>query len=352
MEHDSMERYLLEMLDRLGEQRKNKILAWAILISVSVAALYFFFHRNELRSVLLIMRSSKPMDTSTWTPEGVFWTLLILGPFALALLIPLIVFVRWVITSALARGKPVTPNTTFGSAHYGSLSEAEAAGLIGPASFDASLQSYVSLGIPLFPNRQYTKLEPYQPKQGGSAMMLNEAQQERHLLIVAPTGKGKTSSIILPALFFERGHRSIIITDPKGELIRIAGGALLDNHTVYQFAPTKARYSTCYNPLAHIYSMEDAEEFAQCLIANTGVSSELFWNNARRLLLTACTLHLVETQQDPPLSALVDLLCDTPLDTLQDTLQKRPPSLPVRLQEPFSPALLATNALPVLSWLS
>jgi type IV secretion system protein VirD4 len=156
---------------------------------------------------------------------------------------------------------------------------------------------------------------------------LSERQQESHVLLVAPTGKGKTSGIIIPALLGEFGSRSLFINDTKGELIGKTIGALAEHHSCFVFAPTHPNHSQYYNPLAHVHTMEDAEDFAESIVFNTGVSNEPFWNAAAKLLLTATILHLVETEQNPPLSRLADILCRASIPEVKALLITSPSAL-------------------------
>ena len=61
-------------------------------------------------------------------------------------------------------------------------------------------------------------------------LALPEHEQYEHLLLVAPTGAGKTSGVILPNLLAEPGTRSLVITDPKRELLRKTVPALLHRY--------------------------------------------------------------------------------------------------------------------------
>src|SRR5579883_400844 len=116
---------------------------------------------------------------------------------------------------------------------------------------------------------------------------LTDKQQESHVLLVAPTGKGKTTSIIIPGILQEDGHRSLFINDIKRELISKCLGALqAKGYACYILSPTRQE-SHRYNPLMHVSSMEDAESLADCIVSNTGSALEPFWNNAAKLLITA-----------------------------------------------------------------
>jgi len=146
-----------------------------------------------------------------------------------------------------------------------------------------------------------------------------EAEHYEHLLLDAPNGAGKTSGFIIPNLLGETGGRTIIVADPKRELLKKTAPHLW---TIYPggrvwvldfYDPT---ISHGYNPLAWVRDMRTADLFARTWVKNTGTSgSEPFWDNAATTLIAAGALHLVRVAAGagagpPPLADLQDLLCN------------------------------------------
>jgi len=163
------------------------------------------------------------------------------------------------------------------------------------------------------------------------SMSLSDKQQESHVFICAPSGKGKTASIIIPGLLREDGHKSLFINDIKRELInRCLGTLQTKGYTCYVLSPTRPQESHRYNPLCHVSSMEDAEDLAACIVDNTGTSVEPFWNNSAKLLLTATILHLRASNPKAPLSEVTEILCGNIEDIMQIIMK--------------SPSRLARNA--------
>ncbi len=164
---------------------------------------------------------------------------------------------------------------------------------------------------------------------GRRLVALPERDQYEHLLLVAPTGAGKTSGVILPNLLAEPGTRSLVITDPKRELLRKSTPALLTRYSrerVWTLDFLDPTLSRGYNPLAYVTDAATADLFAQTWVRNTGESKDAFWSNAARTLIGAAALHLVATEPEitPPLIALVDLLCGNPAETVSATLADSP----------------------------
>lgn len=164
---------------------------------------------------------------------------------------------------------------------------------------------------------------------GRHAVAIPEEDQYQHLLLVAPTGAGKTSGLILPNLLREPGTRSLVITDPKRELLRLTSPylrATYGDDRVLAFDFLDPSLSTGYNPLAAVIDAASADLFAQTWVRNTGTSKEPFWDNAARTLIGAAALHLVKDEESvvPPLAALVDFLCGQPAEAVTEALAESP----------------------------
>lgn len=138
---------------------------------------------------------------------------------------------------------------------------------------------------------------------------LNEEIQHAHVLFVAPTGSGKTRLLIVPNLLREEGKRSLFVADLKdNKLYTLTAGAVARYYDLRVFAPLRPRLSHGYNPLAHIHTVADAQDFADCWVNNTGLSKEEFWLTSSKLLITAVVLHLRHTEPDAPFSRLADIV--------------------------------------------
>jgi Type IV secretory pathway, VirD4 components len=137
---------------------------------------------------------------------------------------------------------------------------------------------------------------------------LTEKQQTQNILLTAPVGAGKTSSVIVPCILHEseKGSKSMFISDVKGELFRITAGAVARTHKIVLFSPSTLQGG--YNPLAFVRNLEDAQELARCWIDNTGHSQEEFWNNVAQKILVATIMHLRRTEPLAPFSKIYDIL--------------------------------------------
>lgn len=187
---------------------------------------------------------------------------------------------------------------TFGDAHFASAREIREGGFVaGPGSLIIGESNRLIVGIP-------------------------EERQREHILLVATTGGGKSTGIIIPGLLQETGQRGILVNDTKGELYQKTAGALSRYMYTSIFSPARPGQSIHYNPLDHISSMEDAEDLATAWTENTGLSREEYYNQVAKLLITAAVLHIVDTEPGAPFSRLADLLSSLQFDQVRQILTK------------------------------
>lgn len=239
---------------------------------------------------------------------------------------PLAQYYQWIMLGALAvmyciisYDLKTRHRTTHGSAHHAGRKEAK--------------KYYAPRQTPTLkrPGRALAPFTGAGPRQvfrlllgrhKGHDVALDEQHQYQHLLLTAPTGAGKSARFFIPNLLRETGTRSLFIADLKNELYKITAGWLSQSMQIWLFAPTQPAISGGYNPLAHIHGVEDAQDFAETWVLNTGTSSkESFWDTNSKLLISAMALHLVETEPAPPLSRLADMLTTQSYEEIRDTLQ-------------------------------
>jgi type IV secretory pathway TraG/TraD family ATPase VirD4 len=93
----------------------------------------------------------------------------------------------------------------------------------------------------------------------GKSKRLSLEESFKHLLVVAPTGTGKTSKFIIPnVLTLAQNKNSIIVTDPSGEIFSQTSGYMQSQgFKVLKFDPTNPEHSICFNPLRHIFTYRD-----------------------------------------------------------------------------------------------
>jgi type IV secretion system protein VirD4 len=169
----------------------------------------------------------------------------------------------------------------------------------------------------------------------GKVISLSEEQQESNVFLVAPIGAGKTSLIVIRNILRERGTRSLLIPDVKGELVRVTAGAVAGHHEVRVFDPVHPDRSDGYNPLAYIHTIEDAQEYARCWVANTGKSPEEFWLDAARDLMAWTMMHLSAAEPQAPFGRIADILCGLTYPRLKSAFLTSPAQKVRELALPF-----------------
>lgn len=115
--------------------------------------------------------------------------------------------------------------------------------------------------------------------------------REGHLLAVAPTRSGKSTTVIVPNLLRYQG--SCVVLDPKGELYRdTSAWRGRDGREVYRIAPFEEQ-THGFNPLATVRTLADARALADLMIPNDPHAQEFFKKDAVAFL-SALILFLIK----------------------------------------------------------
>ena len=162
-----------------------------------------------------------------------------------------------------------------------------------------------------------------------------------NILVVGGSGAGKSRGFALPNIM--QCCCSMVITDPKAELLRKAGGLLeKKGYEVRVFDLINPDTSFCYNPFEYVHDDKDVLRLISNLIQNTtpkgSQSSDPFWEKSETALLQALMLYLLH--EAPPeeqnFAMIMEMLgsaqvkeededYESPLDILFDRLEMRDP---------------------------
>lgn len=162
-----------------------------------------------------------------------------------------------------------------------------------------------------------------------------------NLLVVGGSGAGKSRGFALPNIM--QCCCSMVITDPKAELLRKTGGLLeKKGYEVRVFDLINPDTSFCYNPFEYVHDDKDVLRLISNLIQNTtpkgSQSSDPFWEKSETALLQALMLYLLH--EAPPeeqnFAMIMEMLgsaqvkeededYESPLDILFDRLEMRDP---------------------------
>lgn len=121
-------------------------------------------------------------------------------------------------------------------------------------------------------------------------------KRNTNVLVIGGSGAGKSRSYAIPNTL-NGGNCSMVICDPKSEILRKTGGALKANgYEVRVFDLLSPDTSFCYNPLAYVRDDKDVLRLIETLIQSTtppgAQSSDPFWTKSETALLQALVLYL------------------------------------------------------------
>ena len=174
-------------------------------------------------------------------------------------------------------------------------------------------------------------------------MGLDCYQHKRNLNVLVVGGSGAGKSRAYAVVNIMQCNCSMVVTDPKGELLRKTGGLLeREGYEVRVFDLINPETSFCYNPFAYVRDDKDVLKLINNLIRNTtpkgAQSSDPFWEKSETALLQALMLYLLH--EAPPeeqnFSIIMEMLgsaqvkeddeeYQSPLDILFERLEMRNP---------------------------
>jgi len=163
---------------------------------------------------------------------------------------------------------------------------------------------------------------------GRRLVALPERLHYLNVLLVGRPGAGK-STLLIGNLLRECGRRSLVMTDPKGELWDTTSAHLARVGCRTLRLDFYDASGAGYNPLAHVHDATEALLFAQTWLANTRrqEGEDGFWDDTCRLLLQAAILHLNAVYADvggATLPQLAHYLSSTDAAAMQKELGESP----------------------------
>ena len=167
-------------------------------------------------------------------------------------------------------------------------------------------------------------------------------KRNTNVLVIGGSGAGKSRSYAIPNAL-NCGNCSMVICDPKSEILRKTGRALQANgYEVRVFDLLSPDTSFCYNPLAYVRDDKDVLRLIETLIQSTtppgAQSSDPFWAKSETALLQALVLYLMHEapKEEQNFAMVMEMLAaaevreedeeyESPLDILFARLEMRDP---------------------------
>ena len=167
-------------------------------------------------------------------------------------------------------------------------------------------------------------------------------KRNTNVLVIGGSGAGKSRSYAIPNAL-NCGNCSMVICDPKSEILRKTGEALKANgYEVRVFDLLSPDTSFCYNPLAYVRDDKDVLRLIETLIQSTtppgAQSSDPFWQKSETALLQALVLYLIHEapKEEQNFAMVMEMLAaaevreedeeyESPLDILFARLEMRDP---------------------------
>lgn len=167
-------------------------------------------------------------------------------------------------------------------------------------------------------------------------------QHNTHVLVIGGSGAGKSRSYAIPNVL-TCGDSSMMICDPKGEILRKTGNALVAHgFEVRVFDLIDPDTSFCYDPLAYVRDDKDVLRLIETLIQSTtppnSQNTDPFWTKSETALLQALVLYLMHyaPPEEQNFATVMEMIAaaevkeedeeyESPLDILFSRLEMRDP---------------------------
>lgn len=124
---------------------------------------------------------------------------------------------------------------------------------------------------------------------GTKKQTLSQDNSFKHLLLVAPSGAGKTTSYVVPSILLQlQQGGSIVVTDPSGEIFNLTSAyAKQQGYEIKVFNISQHKESLTYNPIFHTNTHRDISNLARTLVESAfeSNSNNSFWNDGASTII-------------------------------------------------------------------
>ena len=179
----------------------------------------------------------------------------------------------------------------------------------------------MAIGILLSSRKNYRRGEEHGSAKWGDALAINRRYRQKpdsmnkiltqhvkigfdgrkhrrnlNVLVIGGSGAGKTRFFVKPNVM-QASDCSMVILDPKGEILRDTGQLLIDKgYSLKVLDLISMEKSHCYNPFVYLRDDNDVQRLATNLFKSTtpkgAQTNDPFWDTAAQMLLLALMFYL------------------------------------------------------------
>jgi len=164
---------------------------------------------------------------------------------------------------------------------------------------------------------------------------LSAAKSYEHVMVLGPTGAGKSSSFFIPNLLDIDGKHSVVVTDPKGEMHDLTSPYLESlGYNIVKLEPLRPeRNEFFYNPLAVIDDATELRNIAQLILTNGNKAVELStgssssgaeWINMSIPLLAAAFVYVKHHGKTQSIPEAIDIILNGTLKSMDAMFKQCP----------------------------
>ncbi len=125
---------------------------------------------------------------------------------------------------------------------------------------------------------------------------ISEKDSFQNIGIVAPSGFGKTQTYVIPNIIFSGSHeRSIVVTDPSGEIFKTTSGYMKSKGYEIKLLEPFSTKTDFYNPLQSVNTLSDAKIVSDTVLRQIESTGNPFWHTAASKLMSGLILLLRKT---------------------------------------------------------
>jgi len=162
---------------------------------------------------------------------------------------------------------------------------------------------------------------------------LSAEKSYEHVMVLGPTGSGKSTSFFIPNLLDLDGKHSAVVTDPKGELHELTSPYLESlGYNIIKLEPLKPEKNEFfYNPLAIIEDATGIRDIAQLILTNGNKAVEIStgsssggaeWINMSIPLLAASFAYVMEFGVEKSIPEALDIILNDNLKEMEVKFRK------------------------------